>query len=293
MSGAYSIRESLQGALADFVRESGFASTDLEDMIREFVGVLAAYREEGSPLFPEVFVFASSAGLKALAPSGAYITIGTAQLTSSAASVIVNNCATLARAGWGIFVVKEKEQIRYGIFRATRHSLSTGAEESMGDLGKELPVILIRNRGHLVVELRSTVNKRFTAALTTVSAQASTIEKHVQTLVEAATSSLADSTHISPYLRRLLTEILQHCHGTLLAVVDCASGDEHKSLKDGVWPKPYINLAALHTAAVSANTADALADLHAAEALVKGMINSDGVVVFGTDGEPCAGTVCS
>lgn len=69
--GAYSIRHSLQGALEDFVRASGFSCVHLEGLIREFVGMLAAYREEDTPLYPEVFVFASQDGLTALAPSGA------------------------------------------------------------------------------------------------------------------------------------------------------------------------------------------------------------------------------
>jgi hypothetical protein len=49
-----------------------------EGMIREIVSLLASYREEDLPLFPEVFVFASPDGLKALAPSSGQITIGTA-----------------------------------------------------------------------------------------------------------------------------------------------------------------------------------------------------------------------
>lgn len=283
MPDAYSIRESLQGALADFVRESGITSTDLEGMIREFVGLLAAYREEGHLLFPEVFVFASVEGLKALAPSGPVITIGTTTLDSTAAGLIVKNAATLAFGGWAIFAVREGAKVRYGIFRAIRHSLSTAAEESMRDLGVEIPVILIRNRGNLVVELRSTVNKRFTATLTTESAQASSLEKHIKIFVEAASASIPEPALFSSYLYRLLTDVLQHCHGTLLAVVP-VNKQPDKSLKDGVWLSPLVDLAFLHATALASNTADALADLHAAESLVKGMIGSDGVVIFGSDG---------
>jgi len=74
-SGGYSIRESLQGALHDFVRSSGFENVHLEEMIREFVGLLAAYREEDLPLFPEVYLFSSPNGLTALAPSTTRITL--------------------------------------------------------------------------------------------------------------------------------------------------------------------------------------------------------------------------
>ena len=43
---AYSIRQSLQGALQDFIRTSGFTDTRLEEVVRELVGMLASYREE-------------------------------------------------------------------------------------------------------------------------------------------------------------------------------------------------------------------------------------------------------
>jgi hypothetical protein len=50
----------------------------------------------------------------------------------------VKTCAPLAKGGWSIFVVKENEHFRYGLFRAILHSLATAAEESMGDLGKTM-----------------------------------------------------------------------------------------------------------------------------------------------------------
>src|SRR5262249_13653102 len=157
----------------DFVRDSGFTCVHLEALIRELVGRLAAYREEGSPLFPEVFVFESQDGLTALAPGVFQLIAGTAPLAADSAAEILKSCAPLATAGWAIFVVKDGEFIRYGLFRSARHSFATPAEESMQDLGKQAPVILIRNRGHMTVELSSTVEGCFTVALRTTPAQPS------------------------------------------------------------------------------------------------------------------------
>jgi hypothetical protein len=69
MSDVYSIRESLQGVLQDYIRDCGFSCIHLEALIREMVSLLASYREEGTLLFPEVYVFSSPQGLQALAPS--------------------------------------------------------------------------------------------------------------------------------------------------------------------------------------------------------------------------------
>lgn len=288
MDGAYSIRHSLQGALEDFVRGSGFTCVYLEGLIREFVGLLAAYREEGAALFPEVFVFASQDGLTALAPSGYHLTVGYAVLSADSAPGILKNCATLAANGWAVFVVKEGDRIRYGLFRSVRHSYATAAEESMSDLGKESPIILIRNRGHFVVELYSTVASRFTVALTTTPAQASPLESHVSKFVDVA-GGHSCAPGFAAYLKRLLTSILQDCHGALLAVIDSPSIDSKEpTLTDGVWTSPSIPLSELHSNAVASGSAEALAALQGAETLIAGMIDSDGVVVFGTDGSVLA-----
>jgi hypothetical protein len=259
----------------------------LEAMIREIVSLLASYREEDLPLFPQVFVFSSPEGLKALAPSSTQVTIGTIPLAAESAAGIIKSCAPLAKGGWSIFVVKETDgqRLRYGLFRSLRHSLSTASEESMGGLGREMPVIMIRNRGHLIVDLTSTAGTRFTVALTTTPAKPSPLESAIESFVGAAGSNLLADGGYKPYLRRLVGDILQESHGTLLAVIARPKqGGKHTTLADGVWPEPALALADLLRTASASRTADALADLHAAETLLRGMVNSDGVVVFGSDG---------
>jgi len=284
MPDAYSIRESLQGALQDFVRKCGFENVHLEEMIRELVGLLASYREEDLALFPEVFMFSSPNGLTALAPGSTQVTLGSAALAADSASAIVRKCAPLAASGWAVFLVKEQDSVRFGVFRAARHALALSAEESMLGLGRDEPVMVIRNRGHLTVELRSTTGDRFTAALTTTSATASNLETHIDAFVAGATGALVEGQDFRSYLRRLLTDALQRCHGALLAVVPAQSATADTSLQDGIWPSPKISLAELRSAALKSGTTDALADLMAAEVLVRGMINSDGIVLFGEDG---------
>jgi hypothetical protein len=214
-----------------------------------------------------------------------HLTVGSIALSSDSASTILKNCAPLATQGWAIFVVKDGDEIRYGLFRSVRHSLAMAAEESMCDLGGEPPIILIRNRGRLIVELASsTLNKRFTVALTTNPAEPSRLETDVATFVDSVSSDL-ESVRFGSYLRRLLTAILQDCHGTLLAAIENKVYDlVDAGMIDAVWPTPEISLRELHERATAVGSADALADLQGAETLLAGMINSDGIVVFGTDG---------
>lgn len=153
MVKAYSIRESLQGGLQDFVRDSGFNSTPTEELVREMVALLATYREEDNPLFPEVFIFKSLQGLTALSPTPSVIKLGSAAPNVKAAQQVLKDCAFLANRGWAVYIVHNGEGLQYGIFRSKRHSFAVPAEESLQDLGESEPVLMLRNRGHLTVEL--------------------------------------------------------------------------------------------------------------------------------------------
>jgi hypothetical protein len=278
----YSIRQSLQGLLVDFLKESGITCPFLAEITRELVGLLAAYREEDTPLYPHVYVFDALDGLRALAPGAAYFTVGEAPLNCESAAKVVKNCAPLALGGWSIFVVKRgQDKVDYGLFRSSRHSLSISAEESIVGLGKSVPALLVKNSGHLSVELISSIGKRFYANLKTTLPQSSEAEVDVARFAAAATATLGENPEFQTYFRRLLLETVQSCHGTLLAVVD--EKKKPKGLKDGVWPNPALDFLQLHTIAVASKTADALADLNGVESLLTGMMNSDGVLVFSSN----------
>jgi len=286
MTEAFSIRESLQGALQDFVRQSGFTCVSTEETVRELVCLLASYREEDVPLFPEVFVVNRLDALNSLAPGLDRFVVRSDTLNAAIAAKMLKECANLAGPGWALYVAKTgPTTAEYGLIRAQRHSFATSAEESMRDLGVAAPVLFIRNRGRLTVELRNSNSERYTVALTSTPAAPSPLWSNVERFVQAVAVIAEDNrARFVSYLTRLLTELLQRCHGTLLAVIDTPAGESRPvSLGDGVWINPAVPLGARHAAAVRENSADALADLQAAEFLLAGMMNSDGVVVFGAN----------
>jgi len=153
--------------------------------------------------------------------------------------------------------------------------------------GNQIAAVLIRNRGRLVVELRNAKNDTFTASFTSAPASDSQFVSHLEEFARAATSGIpeGDREKFHPYLTRLLADVLQHCHGTLMAVnVPPTDGKAPTGLEDGVWLANPVNLAGAHKIAATARDAASLASLQAAEALLTGMIGSDGVVIFGTNG---------
>ena len=162
-------------------------------------------------------------------------------------------------------------------------SSATGAEEAMLGLGNSQPVLLIRNRGHLTVDLLSTSGDQFTASLRTAVAQASLLQNHVEQFVASVAVAAREKDSFQPYLRRLIMELLQHCHGTLLAVIAPTEGRD-ASLSDGVWLERPISLSEAHEGALKSRTAEDLSRLQGCEALLRGMIDGDGIVGFSSDG---------
>ncbi len=291
MEQAFSVRRHLQGDLMDFLDQSGFAATPTVGLIRDLACLLSSYREEDVPLFPDVFVVGSLSVLSTLAPGTQRVPIGTNGINDETASRLLKRCAGLALRGWGVYVAlvsPGKVEVEFGLFRALKHSYATSAEESMKGLDGAAPVVLIRNRGRFVVELINSKNQTFTASFTSAQPAPSPLATHVHDFVIAATSAIPQERIdiFRPYLERLLVDLMQHCHGTLLAIhAPLLDGQPRpQELSDGVWLNPTIDLAAIHGAAASLGTAEALADLQAVEALLSGMVNSDGVVVLDTYG---------
>lgn len=289
MAKPFSIRGPLQGELFDFLKSSGFDCNHLTELARDLTCLLASYREEDVPLFPDVFILSNPEALAPLCPGTQPVRIGTGSLNTSAVRVL-KDCAPLAVKGWSVYVAKTGENsAEFGLFRSLIHCFATTAEEAMLERRGEpqAAAVLIRNRGHLVVELCNAKSDILTVSFTSAPASDSQFTKHLHSFSSVVTSNVSQDNRetFHPYLIRLLTDVLQHCHGTLMAVsVPLGDGKAPPGLEDGVWLPNPIDLAAAHNIAAHVRDAASLAALQADEALLSGMIGSDGVVIFGTNG---------
>jgi hypothetical protein len=192
MVTAFSIRNSLQGELINFVKESGFESIQLTELVRDLTCLLASYREEDVPLFPDVFVLPSVESITSVAQGTQRVTIGYGAL-NDAAERVLKDCASLANRGWAVYVAKTGENnSEYGVFRSLMHSFATSAEEAMTETSQDSPVILIRNRGRMVVELRNAKKDTFTVSFTSAPASGSLFLENVAKFASAVVASLGE-----------------------------------------------------------------------------------------------------
>jgi hypothetical protein len=86
------------------------------------------------------------------------------------------------------------------------------------------------------------------------------------------------------YLARILTDCLRGSHGALLAATPYKKPLDRNKLSDGVVLSDPIPLVQTMLSAIRGRTAAEATLLRSQESLLRGMIGSDGVTVFGTDG---------
>jgi len=154
----------------------------------------------------------------------------------------------------------------------------------IADLGPSVKLIFIKNCGHHAVELHTTSGEKLTAVFRIATASHLGMESQIRQFVDFASASLVDAFEFRAYFRRILSNVIQHCHGTLLAVIPPFDTTVPASILNAVRPIPHVDFAGLHGEAIRLRDADSLADLKAAEVLLAGMTGSDGIVVFGSDG---------
>lgn len=285
----FSAQEHLREPVSRFLEACAIVDSGSVDFVNSLIFTLANCKEEEWPLYPAVYIIQEVRTLASIAPGLPALSLA-AGCRSFDPPTIVKRVGTLAAAGWGIYVVLGSETVLdYGVFRTQATSFARSAEDSIGTDGTEDGplVILARSSGTSTVHLRSS---RGCALLVDLSAPESSRQptlQHLQQLSDAVAETIQDEEKedFSAYLSRYLDAVLPSSHGTLIAVLDrAAHGRREESLLDGIWLPEPVSLAAALADARRSLEASKLATLQSYEALLSGMLRSDGVVIFDNHG---------
>ncbi|MCZ6652979.1 MAG: hypothetical protein O7D91_08125 [Planctomycetota bacterium] len=283
------IRKGLIGSLTDFVHDSGFGLTDL-NIVVDLVYQLAEYREEGVLFFPDVYLVKPTDALDPLsmiAPGADRLNLKNANLDSEFSARVLKDCAALANHGWSVFVEVSGNEGRYGLFRSEQLPVSVSSAELLADPDTASgTVMLIRNCSKNCVELISGAGRSMEFALTSSKPASEPVAHSLSVLAAAAVSALEEpmKSQIRPYIERTLSSVCQQCHGTIIAVLSAETGPIPNSLTDGVVLEVPVDLADAFSGLSEEESASALSRLSARETLVRGMIQSDGITILGSDG---------
>ena len=283
------IRESLLGYVSAYFNGGNINCGLTQQVGCELVALLAAYREEERKLYPQVSLIGpfDDDPLRALAPGSRPLMIGKAtdaEGVRQAAVSSLKNCATLAIEGWCVYVRRVSDGFEFGLFHGAAESYSAGAEEAL--VVSKLPAVLLRHSAENTVEIIDGHGGRLEISLTTAAPSGKPMSGHVDEFAMAACSEVPKDQREQAvgYLSRVITDCLRGSHGALLACAPSKKPLDRSKLSDGVVLSDPIPLVQTMLTAIKGKRAAEATLLRSQESLLRGMIGSDGVTVFGTVG---------
>ena len=283
------IRESLIGVLSDFVKDAGFDQQ--LNLIVELTYELAEYREEGVSFFPNVYIVKrtdEADTLSIISPGAERIQLKSIAVNPGSASKILKDSAALAVGGWSVFIDVSEVEAKYGLFQSELLPNSLSSSDSMGDTSVQSGLaLLIRNCARNCVELLAADGNRMEFGLTASRCSSVSVSNAFRVLSEKATSEITQEArgHATTYFRRIITHLCQRSHGTIVVVLLPGVSVVPELLNDGVILSQPIDLLGAFIELRREATAASLSRLSALEAVLGGMILSDGVTVLSSDGK--------
>lgn len=288
---AITFRHLFAAEIEEFLRAERLDFGSAVDLIGEIVIELATYREEGTPLFPEVFlcrdVDAAVSRLGGIDP----IMLGRASLDPSGAQWALKRTAPLSCAGWSVLLCIEEDSstFAYGLFRTDPFVLQPSSMDRLRAIDRpaRTPLIGIAPLEENVIELRASANAFQHVYLSGARADTQKIGPMVvDRLVSRLGGPLEDHDvrdAVRVFWRRVLGDALRMPHGVLVAVVR-SERDLHARFPDASHLSPPIDVPRHVAAYLVRRDESSRAAVHALAGLIEGMLRADGITVLREDG---------
>jgi hypothetical protein len=282
-----SLRKELTGAVADLLADVKMECVRTQDGLVSVINALAAYREEGRALFPEVFVIDNLEVVLAALPSSEHVEIGSGSRTATTMTQALKQCAPLAQGGWAVYIRRDPDKFTYGLFRCGVHVLSVRISDVLVTAGDaSIPTLMIRQIAENVVELRGVGTSGLLVHFGAIKA----VEvSPVDALRSLSSSIVADVSgrireQALAFFETLISGVLKASHGTLAAVQLARKKKLPIQLRDGIVLKRAIRVTEPISELLAHNDCLANTRLLSTGELITGMLLSDGITIFGSDG---------
>lgn len=278
-------RDAAIGEIEGLLRDNHFQVNEmLVKGVTEVVNMIADYHEEGTKLYPELLLLNDTYLLKPLQARTEIVYDG--DTGEAEFSRMMKLCAPLAIDNWNIFMVlPDVQHIVYGLAsveeKETSLSLMTQAIEMAGN---DDGVIFIRNIGSKNVELKT---KNDTCVISmTLDGDIDSQDENVHRLIEVMTKDLPSNEVQHEFLFKTIKAALNVGHGNLIAV--CKEENLELCLEKmtgGARLTPAINIPELLANDWVEHSNETSVAIKSNMALVKSMINHDGISFFSTSGK--------
>jgi hypothetical protein len=252
---------------------------------------LSRYEEEGQRLHPRVILTQSVTQTKKvpLHPAES-IRIGSGPAQEDTFSSALKKCAPLAVGDWYIYIELGEDLIEYGLIRSGRSVLDKVPDHAFRDQqldGIQDPAIILRQIADGAVEATTTtgysVNVTFTGRQLDQTDRRPKLSNLYNVITLRCQTDIAELTQ--RFLDRAFAILIEKGHGGLVLVLDPPNYTPRQELRDGTWLDPPIDLVARIEQEMSTPDAEATTATRALIDIVAGMLMSDGITVFTTEGK--------
>jgi hypothetical protein len=282
-----SLRDMVSGQVSDLLDKEGMQCSATHKGLILLINSLAIYREEGRALFPEVFVFDSLDQILKMLPFSEHVPIGYGSKTEGTMTEALKKCAPLAQDGWAIYILRNANAFQYGLFRSGKHILSVRPDDLLIENGvPEVPALFVHQIADSTVELRGvnggslvvTFGASRASGTSPVDAQAALVASIVADVQEDIREQTA------AFYRSLVSRVVKAGHGTLAVVLPRKKRSLPRIFKDGIPLKPAVSVTEGISELIQGDSCAANTTLQAKGALITGMLLSDGITAFASDG---------
>lgn len=272
-------RTQLLGGVAEFCGNCDVPLFSLPLNLIELVVLLAKYKEEGVSLYPEVYLTSDISQLIAMLPDAQRLPLGSTSRDTDGIKRAIKKSAPLAISGWLIYLEDNGDNLNFGLMKGASNPISVLVDRVLLDENNPTQVTKIFQVADDCVEIISSSGDRHVIFLNHRKDDSPPPLASLDRLIKSVTMGVAADLvePIQSYLTRILYNALRISHGTLIAVTDKRSPPK-ALFNDGLKLDEPIDfpemIRKLKRSEINPER------LISAAALLEGMLNSDGIIIF-------------
>ena len=277
-------RTQLIDGVKEFCQESQLEFLSNALNLVEIVVMLAHYREEGVSLFPKIYLTNDKHILKLMLPDGEVLKIGSAAPDITGIKSAVKKCAPLATNDWLIYIdTSSHNALDFGVFKGSGNPISVLVDDVLMTESANFIVVKASQVADDCVEIRSNRGGLHFIFLNHRMEDSPPPLQYMGQLINSITEKISEEVKepTVSFLNRLFASALRESHGCIIAVTNMSKPPKFLS-DDGVILDEPIDFANLVFNLKKERIAPS--HLESKGYLLKGMLNSDGIILFDNNG---------
>ncbi|MGV3527094.1 MAG: hypothetical protein ACO1RX_22955 [Candidatus Sericytochromatia bacterium] len=281
-----SFRHHLDDAISRFLGAEIPAYLHHNQLLTELIVALSEYREEGTHLYPAVFICERREELVDVLGGKDLLPIGVGPVSRYTLLQALKQCAPLAqRRQWAIYLTLG-ERMGYGVFRTESSPLNPTTFGNLRNLQRpDLNLLGLVQVGDNVIEMRASNGQGIYLYLSGSRPDARSPAEVIGAFSQAVSAETPPELvqPVRDFYYRILIELSRGQHGALVAVLPLVGG-ETSIFTDGVLLTEPVSVPETMAAYLANPGVEEAARLQAQASLIRGMLSCDGITLFRADG---------